>query len=402
MIDQILSTKFQFLKSHLDEKSFRLCLAAEAKSIGWGGISYIALITGVSRDTISDGIYELEHPETIEKNKIRKSGGGRKKVVDTDPTLLSDLEALIEPLARGDPESPLRWTCKSTRALAKELNNNGHSVSHVLVADILQDLGYSLQSNKKSNEGIASHPDRNEQFEFINEKARQFIASGQPVISVDAKKKELVGPFKNNGREWRPKGDPRKVNVHDFEIPDYGKINPYGIFDQKHNEGWINLGVDHDTATFAVESIRRWWVLMGNKRYSNAKQLLITADGGGSNGHRVKLWKFELQKLADETDLDISVSHYPPGTSKWNKIEHRLFSYISQNWRGQPLISHEVIINLIANTRTKTGLIVKCDIDLNQYPTGIKITKEMMDKLALERENFHGDWNYTLRTRKSQ
>ena len=305
------------------------------------------------------------------------------------------MESLIEPVTRGDPESPLRWTSKSVRKLANELKKTGHKTSHRMVADLLREMGYSLQANRKTLEGSA-HPDRNAQFEYIYEKVKEFQFCGQPVISVDTKKKELVGDFKNGGRELRPKGDPAKVRVHDFEIRELGKVAPYGVYDQTHNAGWVNVGTDHDTAAFAVESIRRWWVTMGQEAYPDAASLLITADGGGSNGSRVRLWKTELQRLANETGLVVSVCHLPPGTSKWNKIEHRLFSYISQNWRGKPLVSHEVIVNLIASTTTRKGLTVRCELDTNKYPKGTKVTNEELRQVRIIRDQFHGEWNYAI------
>lgn len=393
--EQIISKKFELLNSSLDERSRRICLAAEAISLGWGGASIVSRATGASPNTIAKGCKELESGESLPDGKIRDSGGGRKKSIDKDPTLLDDLESLIEPSTLGDPESPLRWTSKSLRKLATELQNMGHKVSHSRVADMLHMLGYSLQANKKTIEG-SEHPDRDKQFEHINEKCKEFQKEHQPVISVDAKKKELVGNFKNDSKELRPKKDPIKVNVYDFVDKELGKVNPYGVYDITNNEGWVNVGIDHDTASFAVESIRRWWYMIGCISYPDAKKLLITADGGGSNGSRVRLWKTEIQKLADETGLEISVCHFPPGTSKWNKIEHRLFSYISINWRGKPLTSYEVIVNLIAGTTTKKGLKVKCMLDKNKYPKGIEITKEEVEELGIVRDKFHGEWNYTF------
>lgn len=393
-----MTMRFELLKPHLNELTKRLYLAAEAKSCGWGGISAVCRATGVSRNTITIGCKELESKTLEDSTRIRKPGGGRKKIIDKDPTLLSDLERLIEPVTRGDPMSPLRWTCKSTRKLAEELNKQNHNLSHTRVAELLHQIGYSLQGNKKTIEG-ANHPDRNAQFEYINQKTSTFLQNGQPTISVDTKKKEKVGAFKNGGRELRPKGNPEKVRVHDFIIPELGKVNPYGIYDQGKNLGWVSVGTDHDTAAFAVASIKRWWYSMGHSMYPNEQKLFITADGGGSNGYRVKLWKVELQKLADETGLDISVSHFPPGTSKWNKIEHRLFSHITQNWRGKPLISHEVIVNLIAATTTKKGLKVKCELDTNIYPKGIQISKKQMEQLNIHLDEFHGEWNYTIKPR---
>jgi transposase len=396
MLEEMISTKYNLLKPFLDEKSKRLFAAAEALSIGTGNISIVSRATGISENTIKKGCNELESGKSLSDDKIRAPGGGRKKSVDKDPTLLSDLEALIEPTSRGDPESPLRWTCKSLRNLAGELQNIGHKVSHSRVADMLHMLGYSLQANKKTIEGT-EHPDRDKQFEHINEKCKLFQGEHQPVISVDTKKKELIGNFKNVGRELRPKKDPILVNVYDFKDKELGKVNPYGVYDITNNKGWVNVGIDHDTASFAVESILRWWNLMGCKSYPNAKKLLITADCGGSNGSRVRLWKTELQKLTDEIGLEVSVCHFPPGTSKWNKIEHRLFSQITLNWRGKPLTSYEVVVNLIAATTNSKGLEVKCMLDTNKYPTGIKIEKKQVEELGIIHDEFHGEWNYTFK-----
>jgi hypothetical protein len=335
------------------------------------------------------------NPERLPKGRVRRPGGGRKKTVFKDPTLKADLESLIEPLTRGDPESPLRWTAKSVRNLTEELKAMGHSTSHRMVAELLHEMKYSLQGNKKNVEG-SSHPDRNAQFEYINEGVKAHIASGQPAISVDTKKKELVGSFKNSGRELRKKGDPEQVLVHDFPIPGNGKAAPYGVYDLGQNAGWVSVGIDNDTAAFAVETIRRWWYSMGREVYPNAEKLLITADSGGSNGSRVRLWKTELQNLSDETGMAIAVSHLPPGTSKWNKIEHRLFSFITQNWRGKPLVSHEVIVNLIAATKTRTGLTVRAGLDTGSYPKGIKISDKQLAQINIKRHDFHGDWNYTI------
>jgi transposase/predicted RNA-binding protein Jag len=401
-LEQIISEKYKLLKPFLDEQKKRLFVAAEAISLGEGGISIVSRATGISRDTISKGCKELESGTTgeIEKSvphgNIRAPGGGRKKSIDNDPTLVSDLENLIEPTIRGDPESPLRWTTQSSRKLADELKKIGHKVTHARVADILHMLGYSLQANRKTIEG-SSHPDRDQQFNYISEKCKEFQEENQPVVSVDTKKKEKVGNFKNGGKELRPKNDPINVNVYDFVDKELGKVNPYGVYDIFRNEGWVNVGIDHDTASFAVESIRRWWDMMGCKSYPEAKKLMITADCGGSNGYRVRLWKTELQKLADEIGLEISVCHFPPGTSKWNKIEHRLFSHITINWRGKPLTSYEVIVNLIAATTTSKGLKVKCMLDKNEYQKGIKITKEEVEELGIIREMFHGEWNYTFK-----
>lgn len=390
-----IKQRFEALSGFLDERLRRIVAAAEATVIGYGGISIVSRETGVSRQAIALGCEELKHSEKATDTRIRKEGGGRKQTIEKDPTLRQDLESLIEPVSRGDPESPLRWTCKSTRRLADELMRLGHKVSHNLVAGLLRKMGYSLQANQKTLEGT-SHPDRDAQFEYINNKAKECQFQEQPVISVDTKKKELIGDFKNGGRELRPKGDPEKVRVHDFEIPELGKDTPYGVYDVTWNSGWVNVGIDHDTAAFAVDSIRRWWQFMGESRYPGAKQLLITADSGGSNGYRIRLWKVELQKLADETGLAISVCHLPPGTSKWNKIEHRLFSFITQNWRGKPLVSHAVIVNLIAATTTREGLRVQCQLDTKSYPTGIKVSNQEMASINIQRDSFHGEWNYTI------
>jgi len=396
-----IKQRFASLEPFLDERLRRLYAAAEAKAIGYGGISTVARATGVSRRAIGVGLKALCDPAAPSVKRIRKPGGGRKRTVDQDAPLVHDLEQLVEPVSRGDPESLLRWTCKSVRKLAEELNRQGHQVSHRLVAELLQKLGYSLQANRKTREG-ESHPDRDAQFAHINAQVQAYQGAGQPVISVDTKKKELIGDFKNGGRELRPKGDPEQVRVHDFLIPELGKATPYGVYDVTHNLGWVNVGTDHDTATFAVESIRRWWNSMGQPRYPTAQQLLITADAGGSNGYRIRLWKVELQKLADETGLTIAVCHLPPGTSKWNKIEHRLFSYMSQNWRGKPLISHEVIVNLIAATTTKAGLQVGCQLDTQSYPKGTTVSDDELAQVNLQPADFHGEWNYVISPRTRQ
>jgi transposase len=389
--------RFKLIEQHLDERMRRLVAAAEAEAVGGGGVSLVARATGVSRRAIRIGAQELtargRHP--LAAGRIRRPGGGRKRTVDQDPTLIADLEKLIEPTARGDPESPLRWTCKSVRRLAAELTRQGHRTSHRMVAEVLHQLGYSLQANRKTIEGT-HHPDRNAQFEYINARVRACLRGGEPAISVDTKKKELVGPFKNGGREWAAQGQPTRVRVHDFVLPGLGRAIPYGVYDLGTNTGWVSVGIDHDTAAFAVESIRRWWKWMGVRAYPHARRLLITADAGGSNGVRLRLWKVELQKLADELRLPISVCHFPPGTSKWNKIEHRLFSFISQNWRGKPLISHEVIVKLIASTTTTTGLRVRSRLDTQSYPAGLKVSRQAVDALALRPDSFHGDWNYTI------
>ena len=392
---------FESLADVLDERTRRLVAAAEASAIGFGGVSIVARASGLSRGTLIRGIAELKSaPKLPQAQRIRRAGAGRKRTADRDATLKRDLETLVEPVTRGDPESPLRWTCKSVRQLATELKRMGHAVSHRIVAELLHEMEYSLQANRKTLEG-SSHPDRDAQFQHISERIREFQRERQPVISVDTKKKELVGDFKNNGRELRPKGDPEKVRVHDFVIPELGRAAPYGVYDLTGNAGWVSVGVDHDTAAFAAQSIRRWWESMGAEGYPDARRLLITADSGGSNGARVRLWKTELQKLADETGLEISICHLPPGTSKWNKIEHRLFSFISQNWRGKPLVSHEVIVNLIAATTTKTGLQVRAEVDRGKYPKGIKVSDKEVAALRIMRDEFHGEWNYTLLPRTS-
>ena len=396
-----IQRRFRTLAPFLDERMRRLVAASESKAIGYGGVSVVARATGVSRRAITEGMKELKEPKKrqvrLEDARIRRRGAGRKRTVDKDSSLLEDLDRLVDPVTRGDPESPLRWTCKSVRRLAEELQQEGHAVSYQTVGELLHALDYSLQANQKTLEG-SQHADRDEQFEYINRKAQRYLKQGEPVISVDTKKKELVGDFKNAGRDWELKGQPEEVRVHDFEIrePEKGKVAPYGVYDLGRNVGWVSVRVDHDTAAFAVESIRRWWRWMGTRSYPQGKRLLITADSGGSNGARVRLWKWELQKLADEIGLEISVCHFPPGTSKWNKIEHRLFSFISQNWRGKPLISHEVIINLIAATTTATGLAVKSKLDTNTYPAGLKVSDQQMAELQLRRDKFHGDWNYSL------
>jgi len=387
--------KYLRVKPFLNERARRCWAAAEAKEIGWGGISLVAKATKMHRDTIAKGMKELKSPTKNANKRLRRAGAGRKPNAKKDPALKTDLERLVEPATRGDPESALKYTSKSLRKLANELQSAGHKASHELVAKLLREEGFSLQANKKTLEG-ASHPDRNAQFEFINDDVKKQQHHNEPVISVDTKKKELVGNFKNNGRTWRPKGQPEKVSTHDFEIEELGKVVPYGVYDIDHNRGWINLGVDSDTAEFAVESIRQWWKNIGKQSYSHAKSLTITADSGGSNSSRARLWKYELQQFANETGLQIRVRHFPPGTSKWNKIEHRLFSFITQNWRGKPLISHAVIINLIASTTTRTGLKVDCRLDTNKYATGKKISDNNYNKINLTPEKFHGDWNYSI------
>jgi len=353
--------------------------------------------TGISRSTIYQGIRDLENPRKLPGglNRTRKPGGGRKKTVAMNPEMRNALEALVEPITRGDPESPLRWTCKSLRILAGELQGQGYAVSHRMVGDLLHEMGYSLQANRKTSEG-KQHPDRNVQFEFINLLVAENLEKGNPVISVDAKKKELVGNFKNVGQEWRPKGHPEEVNVYDFLRGAKGRATPYGVYDSGKDEGWVNVGADKDTAVFAVESIRRWWKAMGHANYPKATALIITADGGGSNGSRIRLWKTQLQDFCNEIQIPITVSHFPPGTSKWNKIEHRLFSFISIHWRGKPLTSFETILNLISSTTTRSGLTVRAEIDLNKYPKGIKVSDAHMRMLDISQNEFHGEWNYTL------
>ena len=397
-IEQI-ELKYRSLASVLDERARRHWAATEARAYGWGGVSAVSDATGMSPNTIRKGLAELvareSDPAAEVSARLRKPGGGRKRLTETDPQLSVALDRLVAPLTRGDPESPLRWTCKSTRHLAQELSQQGHPISARAVAHLLQVAGYSLQGNRKTLEG-AAHSDRNAQFEHINAQVKRFQQRGQPVISVDTKKKELVGPYKNHGREWQRKGEPEKVDVHDFPDPALGKVIPYGVFDLSRNEGWVSVGIDHDTAQFAVQAIGRWWQKMGNHRYPHARALLITADGGGSNGSRCRLWKVALQTLAGRLGLPIHVCHFPPGTSKWNKIEHRMFSHITQNWRGRPLVSHEVIVNLIANTTTRAGLTIRAELDRGTYPTGIKITNAELATLNLKPDNFHGDWNYTI------
>lgn len=390
-----LQAKYAAIFPLLDEQQCRMIAAADALCLGHGGVSRVARASGLSRTTIHRGIAELDESREPGR-RIRQVGGGRKGVVDRDPTLLQALEALVDPLTRGDPMSPLRWTCKSTRQLAAALRQQGYTISHPTVASLLHELGYSLQANVKTLEGT-SHPDRDQQFRYINTQVKRYIQRKRPVISVDTKKKELVGPYKNAGQTWRKHGDPQPVNMHDFPDKQRGKAIPYGVYDMGQNVGWVNVGRDHDTASFAVESIRRWWGHLGKPLYPRARTLLICADSGGSNGYRVRLWKRELQRLANTIGLDITVCHFPPGTSKWNKIEHRLFSYISMNWRGQPLISHEVIVELIGATTTQSGLHVEAQLDTNVYPTQIKISAEEMATLHITPHNFHGEWNYTVK-----
>src|SRR5580658_5415500 len=380
----------------LDERGRRRFAAAEARMAGRGGVSTVSRITGLARSTIRRGLDELERTagDAI-SGRVRRPGGGRKKATEVDPTPLKDSKDLVEPATRGDPEAPLLWTSRSLRNLADALRTMGHEIGHNVVGDLLRQLNYSLQSNRKTREGT-HNPDRDAQFGYINTQMKAALSEGRPAISVDTKKKELVGDFKNGGRELRPKGDPEPVRVHDFKIPELGKVAPYGVYDIAANAGWISIGIDHDTAAFAVESIRRWWHEFGKSRYLGAKHLLITADCGGSNGVRVRLWKRELQKLANETGMAITVADLPPGTSKWNRIEHRLFAFITQNWRGKPLVSHQVIVQLIGATTTKTGLSVACRIDDGLYPKGVTVSDDEINAINLTCDEFHGEWNYTI------
>jgi hypothetical protein len=394
-----LKQKFASLFPYLNERQRRVAAASEALSLGRGGISRVARAAGLSRPTIYKGLEELSNPE-VPLERVRKPGGGRKSIHQRDPAMVTELERLVDPATRGDPLSPLRWTCQSTRQLAQALSDAGHAVSYPVVAETLHQLGYSLQANVKTKEASSRHPDRDAQFQYINHQVLAFLDRGLPVISVDTKKKELVGEYRNAGAEWQPRGQPEQVQVHDFPDPRLGKTIPYGIYDVGRNLGWVNVGWDHDTASFAVSSIRRWWLDMGMELYPNASELLICADGGGSNGYRVRLWKVELQTMADQLGLTITVSHLPPGTSKWNKIEHRLFSHISMNWRGRPLTSHEVIVDLIGNTTTTKGLRVKAALDKNTYQTKVHVSDEQLASVAIRRHDFHGDWNYTIQPRQ--
>src|SRR6267154_6629730 len=379
----------------LDEQSRRRLVALEARALGHGGVSLMARITGLARSTIYHGLSDIRHNVSAPRGRIRKEGGGRKKKTSQDSSLVVSLKSLVEPVTRGDPMQPLLWTCRSLRNLVKELAKNGHEACPTVVGDLLRGMGYSLQANSKTREG-SKHIDRDAQFQYINTQAKAFLTANEPVISVDTKKKELVGNFKNNGREWRPKGTPEPVNIHDFIDPELSRAVPYGVYDINNNVGWVSVGTDHDTASFAVNAIRRWWRTMGKKRHTKAKRLMITADGGGSNGYRVGLWKVELQKLADELKLPITVCHLPPGTSKWNKIEHRLFSFITINWRGKPLRSYRTIVQLIAATTTDAGLKVRAELDENKYPKGVKVSDFQMAAVNLTRHSFHGDWNYAV------
>jgi hypothetical protein len=390
--------KYAALWPEMDERMRRQWAAAEARELGWGGVSAVARATALSRTTITAGLSELALPSrqrALEAGRIRRQGGGRRALSATDPELVRALERLIEPATRGDPESPLRWTCKSTRRLAEELTRQQHRISARTLAALLRGIGYSLQANRKTREGVG-HPDRNAQFEYLNRQVQSFLRRGEPAISVDTKKKELIGDFENAGREWRPKGRPEEVRVHDFQDQALGKVIPYGVYDLHNNQGWVSVGIDHDTAQFAANSIRRWWRQMGQRRFPRARELLITADGGGSNGSRSRLWKVALQELANALGLKLVVCHFPPGTSKWNKIEHRLFSFITENWRGRPLVSREAVVNLIASTTTRAGLTVKAALDTHHYATAIKVTDKELEALSLQPHRFHGEWNYTI------
>lgn len=392
--------KFKALSRVMDERSKRIWAATEATIIGWGGISAVSKATGISRNTIVAGVQELSQrklgrPSVAETARIRRSGAGRKRITDSDPGISKDLIHIVESTTRGDPMCPLRWTCKSTKKISDELIKFGHKISDRSVAMLLKDAGYSLQANSKMKEGD-SDPDRNSQFEYISKQTKAFQKRNQPVISVDTKKKELIGDFKNGGTEWRPKGKPERVQVHDFGYDDLGKGIPYGVYDITENNGWVSVGTDHDTAEFAVATIHNWWRQMGRHSYPKARDLLIMADGGGSNGSRSKLWKLEIQNFADKTGLKVSICHFPPGTSKWNKIEHRMFSFITKNWRGRPLLSHQVMVNLIGATTTKTGLKIKARLDNSNYETGRKISKDDMRRINIEPHGFRGDWNYKI------
>ena len=402
-----IRTKFEALRPFLDERRRRLWAATEALALGRGGVTAVAAATALRRNTLHAGIRELQARASMAvappappapEQRVRAPGGGRKALTARDPTLLSDLEALVEPLTRGDPESPLRWTCKSTRQLAAELARQGHRVSHQTVAELLHTLDYSLQGTRKTTEG-ATHPDRNAQFARINAQTHAFQERGQPVISVDTKKKELVGDFTNGGRAWRPAGHPEPVRVHDFIDRVLGKAIPYGVYDVAANQGWVSVGTDHDTPAFAVQAVRRWWEEMGRHAYPHATELLITADGGGSNGSRARLWKIALQRLADDTGLSITVGRFPPGTSKWNQIEHRMFCHITQNWRGRPLVSREAIVHLIGTTTTRTGLTIRAGLDTGAHPTGVKVSDAELAAVRLAPADFHGDWNDTIAPR---
>ncbi len=392
-----LKEKVTALLPYLNERQRRLFLAVEARALGHGGVARVARAAGVSRPTIQQGLQELAG-SGVPTERVRRAGGGRKALTERNPALLTDLEALVDPDTRGDPMSPLRWTCKSTRQLAGALQERGHRVGYRTVAALLDHAGYSLQAAAKTLEGT-QHPDRDAQFRYLNDQVKAFLAAGQPVVSVDAKKKELVGAFKNGGREWQPQGQPERVNVHDFPDKHVGKAIPYGVYDVGRNAGWVTVGRDHDTATFAVASLRRWWQVVGPDAYREADRLLICADGGGSNGYRVRLWKVELQQFADTSGLAVTVCHLPPGTSKWNKIEHRLFAHTSMNWRGRSLVSHEVVVELIGATTTASGLRVQAELDPGTYPTKLKVSDAELARVHLTPHAFHGEWNYTVTPR---
>jgi transposase len=397
MVDtKAIRDRYVVLSSHLDERGRRSFAAGEARAAGYGGIAGVSRATGIAASTIGRGLKELACASGLSSDRVRRPGGGRKSLVATNATLLEDLLALVSPSERGDPMSPLRWTCKGLRRLAAELGTRGHKISHTVVGELLKRQKFSLQANRKTREGDG-HPDRDAQFAHINASVSRALAEQQPVISVDTKKKELVGDFKNAGREWRPQGEPEDVRVHDFLIKELGRAVPYGVYDLAANAGWVSIGIDHDTAAFAVQTIRTWWHTVGANRHSHARCLTITADGGGSNGSRVRLWKRELQRLANELGIEISVHHFPPGTSKWNKIEHRLFSFISMNWRAKPLVSYRVIVDLISATTTDTGLTVRCELDTKTYPKGVTVPDQEMDAINMIRDEFHGEWNYKIR-----
>ena len=397
---QLIRERFEALDVVLDEQARRRFAAAEARALGRGGVTLVCAVTGIARSTINRGIAEIEENRSAGAGRVRRSGGGRKAKTVEDPKLLDALKGLVEAATRGDPMSPLLWTSKSLKKLSAALADLGHEACPNVVAKLLCSLNYSLQANRKTREG-SKHPDRDAQFQYLDARMKTHMAEGAPVISVDTKKKELVGDFKNGGREWRPKGSPEEVRVHDFIDPELGRAVPYGVYDIAGNTGWVSVGIDHDTACFAVNTIRRWWTTMGRERYPSAPRLMITADGGGSNGSRVRLWKIELQKFVDEIAIPVTVCHLPPGTSKWNKIEHRLFAYITKNWRGKPLVSRQAIVQLIGATTTDKGLVVRAELDTNIYPAGIKVSDAELAASAIERHTFHGEWNYTLSPRPS-
>ncbi len=409
MVDlaQTIEAKYLALAGRLDEATLRLWVAAEARSLGRGGVSVVAKAAGVSRTTVYAGLADLDEgaartqAPALEKRRIRAPGGGRKTLVSADPSLLRDLDALVEPTTSGDPMSPLRWTCKSTTRLAQELNRQGHRVSQRSVCELLAQMHYSLQSVRKTRQG-AQHPDRDAQFGHIARAVALYQRQGQPVISVDTKKKELIGDFKNAGREWQPAGQPEEARTHDFIDEQLGKVAPYGVYDLTANEDWVSVGIDHDTAEFAVQSIRRWWLEMGRPLYKRARRLLITADCGGSNGYRVRLWRLQLQHLADALGLTVQVCHFPPGTSKWNKIEHRMFCHITNNWRGRPLLSRQIVVNLIGSVTTAAGLRIRAELDENTYAAGVKVTDEQLAGVSIERDEFHGEWNYRIKPHRTR